>query len=120
MVNIIVYQGHHIIGVALAVAVDARCWCGGLRLVALRQQDYKQYGGGSSRHRDRLQPAHAGRLLYAPLPGVGRMDLFYQFVCIHIPFNLRSFSLMRAMRVVTLVGLMPVIRPISSVEKPSR
>lgn len=122
MVDIIVYQRHHVVGVALAVAVDARSGGGGLCRVTVWQQYNEQYGGGSSSGWDCNAPYKAAgtvafghAMLYIRL-----VYLFYQFVCIHILLFLRSFSLMRPMRVVTLVWLMPSIRPISPVVKPSR
>lgn len=121
MINIVVYQGHHIVGIALAVAVNAWRWRGRLRFITPGQQDNEQHGG-NSRSGDCNTPSEATAPLmfvHATLR-IRLMYLFYQLVCIHLSFNLRSFSLMRLTRVVTLVWLMPSRRPISSEEKPSR
>ena len=45
MINIIVNEGHHIVGIALAVAVDVRGGGGGLGFVAAGQEHYEQHGG---------------------------------------------------------------------------
>ena len=124
MVNIIINQGNYIVGITLAVAVYSRRGACGLYLVAMREQDNEQNGGSSScgggwncdAPCDTTDPT---MLLFASLC-IDCVYLFYKMFCIHILFILHSFSLIRAMRVVTLVWLMLIIRPISSVENPSR
>ena len=163
MVNVVIYQGNHVVGTAPAVAVDARSGGGGLGFVAAGQEHYQQHGshsGGGQGKATHFSQAGGpscspfqGELseglrgfptLRSPLPscspfqgelseglrgfptlrsppeGVFFVYGFYQMVYIHISFIFFSFSLARPMRVVTLVGLMPSIFPISAEEKPSR
>jgi hypothetical protein len=78
MVDIIVYQSHHVVGRALAVAVDAGGGRGGMHLVAMWQQNNEQDGGSGGR-RQGDAPDNMSRLamlLFAPLR-VGGMYLFY-------------------------------------------
>lgn len=121
MVDIVVDQRHHIVGAALAVAVDA-CLSGRLGIVSARPQQEQKHRSGGYGGRQSYAPRQATRTsaLATATLRIGGVYLFYQFVSIHILFILRIFSLMRAMRVVTLDWLMPISRPISSVEKPSR
>ena len=126
MVDIIIYQGQHIVWIALAVAIDAGRSVGRVvRCPFARQQDDKQYGSSRS-GRYRNTPGNpdskplGSTVFRSPEQSILAVYLFNQFVGIHISFILRSFSLMRPMRVVTLVWLMPIRRLISSVEKPSR
>ena len=109
MVDIIVYQSHHVVRIALAVAIDSsRGVCCVIGWVGISpfvwQKDYKQYGGSSGSRYSYTPNSMIGLavLIQATLH-IGIMYLFYQFVGIHILFNLRSFSLMRPMRVVTFV-----------------
>ena len=84
MVNIIVYQGNHVFGVTLAVAIDARR-CGGLYLFATREQDNEQYCGScSSGNRDSPYDTPCAAVLIPTTLYIRGVYLFYYFVCIHI------------------------------------
>lgn len=121
MINIIVYEGHHVVGAALAIAVDARGGRGSLRLVAAWEQNHKQYGGnGCGWDCDAPSEAAGPTVLVQATLCIRLVYLFYQLVGIHFSFILRSFSFMRPMRVVTAVVLICIISPISAEENPSR
>ena len=75
MVNVVVDEGQHVVGVALAVAIDAGGGRGGLHLVAMWQQNNEQDGGSGGR-RQGDAPDNMSRLamlLSAPLRVGGRL-----------------------------------------------
>jgi len=90
MVDIIIYQGQHIVWIALAVAIDAGRSVGRVvRCPFARQQDDKQYGSSRS-GRYRNTPGNpdskplGNTVLRSAERGVLVVYSFYQFVGIHI------------------------------------